>query len=107
VFPSLTETFGNVLLEALAAGLPTVSFRCAASALHVKDGVNGLHVERGDAGGFVAAVRRLAHDAGLRARLGAAARETALAVGWSPVVEVFEQALREVAAQDGSRRRAS
>jgi glycosyltransferase involved in cell wall biosynthesis len=98
VFPSLTETFGNVLLEALACGLPTVSFRDGASALHVASGRNGLQRERGDADGFVADVVRLASDPALRARLGAAARETALAVGWEPVVDAFETVLGEVAA---------
>lgn len=98
VFPSLTETFGNVLLEALAAGLPSVSFRYAASARHVQDGQNGLQAEPGDDAGFVAAALRLARDPGLRERLGAAGRATALEVGWDPVVDGFEAALRRVAA---------
>jgi glycosyltransferase involved in cell wall biosynthesis len=99
VFPSLTETFGNVLLEALASGLATVSFRDGASALHVRSGVNGLQRERGDDAGFVADVVRLAKDARLRAELGAAARLTALAVGWEPVVDTFETVLGDAAAR--------
>jgi glycosyltransferase involved in cell wall biosynthesis len=97
VFPSLTETFGNVLLEALAAGLASVSFREGASALHVEHEENGLQRERGDDAGFVADVLRLARDAALRRRLGQAARKTALAVGWEPVVDTFEQVLGDVA----------
>ena len=47
LFASETETFGNVLLEGMASGLATVSYRYAASADVVLDGINGLRRRRG------------------------------------------------------------
>jgi glycosyltransferase involved in cell wall biosynthesis len=41
MFPSLTETFGNVTLEALACGTPVLAFDCAAASELVEDGLNG------------------------------------------------------------------
>jgi glycosyltransferase involved in cell wall biosynthesis len=92
LFPSLTETFGNVLLEAMASGLASLSFRYAASALHVVDGVNGRHVAPGDEGAFLGAAQALAAHADVRARLGVQARESALRVGWEHVVDAYERA---------------
>lgn len=74
LFPSLTDTFGNVTLEAMASGLPVVAFDYAAAGAHVEDGGNGRAVAFGDADAFIAATQELAADAALRRRLGARAR---------------------------------
>lgn len=96
-FPSLTDTFGNVTLEALASGLALAAFDTAAAAVHVVDGVNGCLARPGDEAGFEAALQAaLGHGApgsALRRR----ARETALGADWSVVLQGFEQALRGVA----------
>lgn len=95
LFPSETETFGNVLFEAMASGLVTVSYDYAASARHGVHGINGLKAVKGDAGGFVELAMealRLAFDPTLRE----AARTTAAAHGWSAVVARFDEILREV-----------
>ena len=42
LFPSLTETFGNVVLEALASGLAVVAYDQAAAAQHIRHGYNGV-----------------------------------------------------------------
>ncbi|MEO5713669.1 MAG: glycosyltransferase [Luteolibacter sp.] len=89
VFPSETETFGNVLLEGMASGLVTVSYDYAAAALHVESGVNGFKAAKGDAAEFVKlAVSGLA----LRPHHGMrqAAREVAETLGWDQVVREFE-----------------
>jgi glycosyltransferase involved in cell wall biosynthesis len=78
LFPSLSETFGNVTLEAMAAGLPLLAFDYGAAREVVRHAENGWLAARDDAEGFVAGALRLAEDAGLRHRLGAAARAAML-----------------------------
>ena len=73
LFPSLTETFGNVTLEAMASGLACVAFDYGAAGEHLWDGEHGAAVPVADEDAFLHAAVRLgtAHD--LR-RIGAAAR---------------------------------
>ncbi len=95
LFPSETETFGNVLLEGMASGLVVLGYDYAAAALHVDHGINGLKAEKGDATALLAAAReaaRLAHHPGMRA----AAREKALTLGWDAVVSSFETHLQAI-----------
>ena len=93
LFPSESETFGNVTLEALASGLPIVAFDAAAAGEHVQDGRNGLLVAPGDAPGFVRSACRAAAHPRLLRRLGTRARETALALQWDAVLGRFEARL--------------
>lgn len=60
LFPSLTETFGNVTLESLASGVPVVAYDYGAAREYVADGRNGRVVPSGDADAFVAAAVALA-----------------------------------------------
>ncbi|MCS6970907.1 MAG: glycosyltransferase family 1 protein [Planctomycetota bacterium] len=96
LFPSQSETFGNVLCEAMASGLPCVAFRYAAAAMHGRDGENLLAVPLGDRQAFIAAAVRLADDPALRARLGSAARQAMLANAWDRVIDRFEDVLRRL-----------
>jgi UDP-2,3-diacylglucosamine pyrophosphatase LpxH/glycosyltransferase involved in cell wall biosynthesis len=97
IFPSETETFGNVLLEGMASGLATVSFNYAASAQHVRSGINGFHAAKGDSGGFINhALNALALGEGNTLRQ--AARSTAESLGWDTVVADFERRLQDIAA---------
>lgn len=73
LFPSDVETFGNVTLEALAAGCPVVVEEGCSGHL-VQDGINGEAVKAGDEEGFYKATKRLAGDAEYRRRLSAACR---------------------------------
>lgn len=66
LFPSLTETFGNVVTEALASGLPVVAYDCAAASDLICDGYNGLLAAPGDRDAFIAAARRLACEPGAK-----------------------------------------
>ncbi|WP_193213953.1 glycosyltransferase [Luteolibacter marinus] len=94
LFPSETETFGNVLLEGMASGLITVSHDYAASARHVAHDRTGLKVPKGDQDAYLgecfAALARWRDDS-FRANARAAAEE----LGWDQVVEAFESHLRE------------
>jgi glycosyltransferase involved in cell wall biosynthesis len=74
LFPSLTDTFGNVTLEAMASGLPVVAFDYAAAREHIHDGVSGRSVTFGDSGAFVQAAALLAEDRSLRSEMGLLAR---------------------------------
>jgi glycosyltransferase involved in cell wall biosynthesis len=80
LFPSLTETFGNVTLEAMASGVPTVAFDYGAAREHLRDGEHGRLVPFGDAPGFIDAAEALAADAPARRNMALAARRTAMAL---------------------------
>jgi glycosyltransferase involved in cell wall biosynthesis len=74
VFPSLTETFGNVTLEAMASAVPTVAFDYGAARQHLRDGEHGAAVPFGDHDAFEQAVLRVVADAGARKAMGTRAR---------------------------------
>ena len=94
LFPSLTETFGNVVLEALASGLGVVAYDQAAAAQHIRHGYNGVLAMPGDEAAFCdAAVWLLEERETLRCvRLNA--RQHASRQGWAAIVEAFEGQLR-------------
>jgi hypothetical protein len=96
LFPSLTETFGNVTTEAMASGLPVVAFDSAAAGQLIEPGRNGLLAAGHDHEAFVRAALLLHSDALLRQTLGAAARATACRIDWRSVVGRFENVLSRV-----------
>jgi glycosyltransferase involved in cell wall biosynthesis len=101
LFPSLTETFGNVVPEALASGLALLSYANAAALELIRDQHNGLLVPSGDTQAFVQAAVALALDPALQQRLRQAASPSVSQLAWSAVSERFEQVLREVLARHG------
>lgn len=101
LFPSLTETFGNVVPEALASGLALLSYANAAALELVEPQRNGLLVPNGDALGFVQAAVALALDPALQQQLRAQAPASVRHLAWSAVIESFEGVLRDVMAQHG------
>jgi glycosyltransferase involved in cell wall biosynthesis len=93
LFPSLTETWGNVTLEAMASGLAVVAFDYAAAREHIRHGENGLLAPLGDGGAFAAAAEGLAGEPGRVRALGARARATAETLSWERVVLELEARL--------------
>ena len=73
--PSRSDSFGIVLLEAWANGVPNVGYRAGGVAWVIRDAVDGLLVDCGDVNGLAAALLRLTNDAELRQRLGRAGWE--------------------------------
>lgn len=96
---SVTETFGNVITEALASGLPVVGFDYAAAREFVRHGDNGLVARLGDESAFVAHAVQLAADAGLRQRLRQAAPASVATLSWDAVVDGFASDLAEAIAE--------
>ncbi len=91
LFASVTETFGNVVTEALASGLVTVAYDYAAGRAHVRDGENGFLAAFDDAGYFHAAAQRALDNHAAWPELRAAGRRTALGLSWDNVVDGFEK----------------
>ena len=95
--PSLGgESFGVVLVEAMAAGVPVVASRTAGYDEVVRDGVDGLLVAPGDPSAAAEAVRRLLRDPDLAERLAAAGRDRARTFSWDLVTDRLEAIYRDV-----------
>jgi len=90
LFPSLTETFGNVTPEAMASGLPVLAFDHAAAGQLIEHGENGWLVPHGDSSAFVQFALNLSCDKTSLHRVGQAARTRALELGWGDILRQIE-----------------
>lgn len=100
LFPSLSETFGNVTLEALASGVPTVAFDYGAAREHLSDGRHGRRVDSESA--FIAASVELATQDHQRTIMGLSAADAMLALRPEQVAIDFESILHRLAHQGTS-----
>ena len=89
--PSVTETFGNVTLEAMASGLPVVAAGATGSASLVESSATGTLVEEGTAQGFAEALAPYCTDAALREAHGSAGRARASEYSWDAINEAVAQ----------------
>lgn len=103
LFPSHSETFGNVTLEAMASGVATVAFRYGAAKEHLVDGEHGAAIEGRDDDAFVAAALRIASDDALRHAMGIAAREAAGKLRPAQVSADFDELLQRIARDRSAR----
>jgi glycosyltransferase involved in cell wall biosynthesis len=93
IFPSITETFGNVVTEAMASGLVTVAYDYAAPGRFINDGENGFLADYDNEAAFITttnqAIDAIDNWPGIRH----AARKTAESLGWSGIVREFAEEL--------------
>jgi phosphatidylinositol alpha-mannosyltransferase len=96
--PCSLASFGMVLLEGMSAGLPVVASRLPGFELVMRDGVDGLMVDRpDDEAGFAAALDRLLDDPELCKTMGAAGRQRALSTfAWPVVADELEALYHEL-----------
>jgi glycosyltransferase involved in cell wall biosynthesis len=85
LFPSHTETFGNVTLEAMSSGLPCLVADATGSKSLVEHGVNGGLAEPEDVADFAKKLLVIVSDKNLRERMSTASREKALEYEWDEI----------------------
>jgi len=100
VFPSLTDTFGLVILEAMSSGVPAIVSPDTGVKAGVLDGVDGFHPLD-----FASSVLRLMHSPQTRAIMGGTARAHACSRAWPGVFDDFQRIYREGLASEQTRRR--
>jgi glycogen(starch) synthase len=96
--PSRGEPFGIALLEAMAAGVPSVATAAGGIPEFAYDGENALLVPPNDAGALSAALVRLSSDRLLRQRLSTAGRLTASAITWTSIANQYQRVYRRTIA---------
>ena len=96
VFPSLTETYGNVVLEAMASGLPVVGVLAGGVKENLIDNYNGLAATKDCVEQFSAKLKRIITDQQLRERLACNARKYALNNSWQQIFKKLVASYQDV-----------
>jgi phosphatidylinositol alpha 1,6-mannosyltransferase len=99
--PSVTETFGNVTLEAMAAGVPVVAANATGARTLVEDGVTGRLIAPRDSAAYADAIAAYAADPALTRAHGAAGHQAAKAYEWDAVNQKVVDTYRQVGAGAG------
>lgn len=99
LFPSITETFGNVTTEAMASGLAVVAFDYAAAQRLIRHGENGALAPYNDTAAFVATAARTATDLANCRVLGTRARASVMALDWDGIAAQVEGVMASVMRQ--------
>ena len=90
IFPSQTETFGNVTLEALASGIPVLAFDCAAARDWVQTGTNGWLVAENNPEGFAAQAVGIFNNKDLLDQITQSTRQQVVHLDWDQIAEQVE-----------------
>jgi glycosyltransferase involved in cell wall biosynthesis len=102
LFPSETETFGNVTLEAMASGLGVIAYNYAAAKMHIRHGETGVLVPYGDSKAFVDSAAMLLGEPPLLHKIRKQAREYVASIDWPGIVKRFESLLTTDRGEDHS-----
>lgn len=102
LFPSHTETFGNVTLEAMASGLPCVVADAIGSKSLVQDGVNGFWAEPKNEADFTEKLNRIVENEELRSSMSKKSQEFAMEYQWDSIngglVENYKSVIKNYSA---------
>ncbi len=97
VLPSRYEGFPSALMEAMAAGVPSVAVDCPSGPRAIiEDAQNGLLVSN-DVAGIASGIQRMISDAAFRERIGEAGFDVVQRFGWDAMVDHYERVLRDAA----------
>ena len=99
LFPSKTDTFGNVVTEAMASGLAVVSFDYAAGHEHIHSSHNGMLAPFGDDPSYMRCAETLLDSPNLLRRLRQQASLHARSISWNSIVDDFIQRLNGATAE--------
>lgn len=102
LFASLTETFGNVTLEAMASGLAVVAYQYAAAEQFVRHGINGLTINKGDSRAFCRSAAILGANPAWAKQLGAQATADMPDCGWDKMLEQFTRTMQQATRRGGN-----
>ncbi len=102
LFPSLSETFGNVTLESMSSGLATIAFDYGAAREHIRHGLDGMRIGRDDEQGFIAASVQLACEDTQRGEMGSRARRAVESLNPASVAEHFADFLASLAHREAA-----
>jgi glycosyltransferase involved in cell wall biosynthesis len=97
-FPSALESFGLVLIEAMAAGLPVVTSLVGGAKDIVNEGINGYTFPVGDVDGMIEGVRQIISEPGKRDEMGRAARVFAETQTWDAMMDEVVRCYRDMIA---------
>lgn len=102
LFSSLSETFGNVTLEAMASGLAVLAYDYAAAKQYISHGVNGLLADPNDPQSFIAHGLEMARDGFELETLKNNARKTTLDISWNRVTKKLEDNYQDLLVNSNS-----
>ncbi|MCM3246606.1 glycosyltransferase family 1 protein [Cytobacillus oceanisediminis] len=105
VFPSPTETFGNVVLESMASGTPVIGANAGGVKSIIQNGVTGYLCEPGNAEDFAASIINLLKNHKVRSRMGFDGRDYALKQKWDEIFDNLIGQYKAVIGESGEKKK--